>query len=132
MISFRICNFLAVFLGFRYTLAATVTYNWDLTWVLANPDGRLVRPVIGINNQWPLPTLRATVGDNVIVNVQNQLGNETASIHFHGLYQQGTVISDGPIGVVQCPIAPNGTFSYQFQVRLSDECSSTERTHSNG
>ena len=110
--------YFALVLGVRLTLAATVTYNWDLTWVLANPDGQLVRPVIGINKQWPLPTLKANVGDNVVVNVQNELGNETATIHFHGLYQQGTVISDGPNGVTQCPIPPNGTFSYQFQVRL--------------
>lgn len=29
-------------------LAATVTYNWDITWVEANPDGALERPVIGM------------------------------------------------------------------------------------
>jgi hypothetical protein len=29
-------------------LVATVTYNWDITWVNANPDGALERPVIGI------------------------------------------------------------------------------------
>ena len=28
-------------------LAATVTYNWDITWVDADPDGALQRPVIG-------------------------------------------------------------------------------------
>lgn len=29
-------------------LAATVTYNWDITWVEANPDSALLRPVIGM------------------------------------------------------------------------------------
>jgi hypothetical protein len=29
-------------------LAATVTYNWDITWVNANPDGAFERPVIGM------------------------------------------------------------------------------------
>ena len=100
----------------KVSLAATVTYNWDITWVLANPDGRLVRPVIGINNQWPCPTLRANVGDTVIVNVVNQLGNETTSIHYHGLYQNGTTEMDGPAEVSQCLIPPGGSFTYEFTV----------------
>jgi iron transport multicopper oxidase len=32
----------------QIALAATVTYNWDITWVEANPDGKLKRPVIGM------------------------------------------------------------------------------------
>lgn len=37
--------------------AATITYNWDATLVQANPDSRLSRPVVGINNKWPCPTI---------------------------------------------------------------------------
>lgn len=33
--------------------AAVVTYNWDLTYVNANPDGLFERRVIGVNNQFP-------------------------------------------------------------------------------
>lgn len=56
--------------------AATVTYNWDITWVNAAPDG-VSRPVVGINGQWPCPTIEATVGDTIVVNMNNKLGNET-------------------------------------------------------
>lgn len=67
--------------------AATVTYNFEVGWVTANPDGAFDRPTIGINGQWPIPPISATVGDQVIVNVLNSLGNQTTSLHFHGLYQ---------------------------------------------
>jgi iron transport multicopper oxidase len=32
--------------------AALISYNWDVAWLQANPDGRQARPVIGINGQW--------------------------------------------------------------------------------
>ena len=47
--------------------AATVTYDFNITWVTANPDGLLNRPLMGINGQWPLPYITATVGDRVVV-----------------------------------------------------------------
>lgn len=118
MAFFRTSNFIALCASviLKVTLAGTVTYNWDITWVLANPDGQLVRPVIGINGQWPCPVLRATVGDTVIVNVNNKLGNETTAIHYHGLYQAGSTEMDGPADVTQCLIPPGGSFTYEFQV----------------
>lgn len=33
--------------------AAVVTYNWNLTYVNANPDGLFERRVIGVNGQFP-------------------------------------------------------------------------------
>jgi FtsP/CotA-like multicopper oxidase with cupredoxin domain len=65
------------------TLAKTVTYNWDIGWVTACPDG-FCRPVIGINGVWPCPVLEADRGDTIIVNIHNSLHNETTSIHYHG------------------------------------------------
>lgn len=96
--------------------AATVTYDWNITWVNANPAGQEVRPVIGINGQWPLPPLNFTKGDRIIANVNNQLGNQTTSIHWHGFFQNGTNEMDGPQGVTQCGIAPGATFTYNFTV----------------
>jgi iron transport multicopper oxidase len=117
MKSFNIPGFAALlFLTARAALAATVTYNWAVTWVEVNPDGEKVRPAIGINGQWPCPPIVANVGDTVVVNLVNQLGNETTSLHFHGLFQQGTNFMDGPVGVNQCAIPPGGRFQYQFQV----------------
>jgi iron transport multicopper oxidase len=78
--------------------AATVVYDFNITWVRgkrslvrgsswnltdlrkANPDGLYERPTIGINGQWPLPIMTATVNDTVVVNVINQLG--TLRLHF--------------------------------------------------
>jgi len=55
------------------TSAATVTLDWNITWVRANPDGMAERPVMGINGQWPIPLLNFTKGDRVIANVHNQV-----------------------------------------------------------
>lgn len=111
-----LANVLVLLLFAKVALAATVTYNWDVTWVSVNPDGQRVRPAVGINGQWPCPAITANVGDRVVINVKNKLGNETTSIHFHGLYQQGSNAMDGPVGVTQCPIPPGGSFTYDFQV----------------
>jgi iron transport multicopper oxidase len=94
--------------------AATVTYDFNITWVRANPDGLFERPTIGINGQWPLPVMTATVGDQVVVNVNNQLGNQSTTLHFHGLFMNGTTEMDGPAQVSQCPIPPGSQFTYNF------------------
>ncbi|ORY02655.1 laccase-2 precursor [Clohesyomyces aquaticus] len=94
-------------------LAKTVTYNFDIGWVSAAPDG-YTRPVIGINGRWPIPTIEANEGDTVVVKAKNSLGNETTSLHFHGMYQKGTNAYDGPVGVAQCSIPPGDSFTYTF------------------
>ena len=99
-----------------FATATTVTYDFNITWVTANPDGAFKRPVVGINGQWPLPQIDVTLGDRVVVNVLNQLGNRTTSLHFHGLYMNGSTEMDGPVGVTQCAIPPGGSFTYDFQV----------------
>ena len=93
----------------------TVTYDWDVAWVNAAPDG-FSRPVIGINGHWPCPVMEATVGDQVVVNLNNQLGNETTGLHFHGLSQKGSTEMDGPSQVSQCPVPPGSSFTYSFTV----------------
>lgn len=97
--------------------AATVTYNWNVTWVSANPDGLAARPVVGINGQWPCPKMEASTGDTIIVNLNNQLGNQTTGLHFHGIDHVESVEMDGPSGVTQCPVPPESSIQYQFIVR---------------
>ena len=111
------------------TYAATVTYDFNITWVTANPDGLFERSVIGINGQWPIPYITATVGDRVVVNVHNQLGNESTSLHFHGLYQNGTTELDGTVGATQCPIEPGGAFTYNFTVSSSNLLMDIDTNH---
>lgn len=101
----------------RIVAAATVTYNFNVGWVTANPDGAFERPTIGINGEWPIPQIEANVGDNIIVHVTNQLGNQSTSLHFHGLFMNGTSHMDGPSQVVQCGIPPGSSFTYNFTVR---------------
>jgi iron transport multicopper oxidase len=52
---------------------ATVTHDFDVGWVRANPDGMFERSVIGINGQWPPPMLNFTKGDRVIINLHNSV-----------------------------------------------------------
>ncbi|KAF2091067.1 multicopper oxidase [Saccharata proteae CBS 121410] len=94
-------------------LAKTITYEWDVGWVNAAPDG-YERPVIGINGQWPPPILEADLDDTINIKVTNCLGNETTSIHWHGQWQQGTPNMDGAADVTQCTIPPGSSFQYTF------------------
>ncbi|KAH0420162.1 multicopper oxidase [Colletotrichum camelliae] len=96
-------------------LAKTINLDWNITWVTSNPDGQFDKPTIGVNGQWPLPLIEATKGDRLILNVNNQLGAESTSLHFHGLFQNGTNYMDGAVGVTQCAIPPGKSFTYDFK-----------------
>lgn len=99
-----------------FASAAVRTYDFNVTWVNRNPDGQQERRVQGINGQWPIPTINADVGDRVIVNLYNGLGDASASLHFHGLYQNGTTHMDGVGQATQCPIPPGSSFTYNFTI----------------
>ncbi|KAJ5724836.1 ferro-O2-oxidoreductase [Penicillium malachiteum] len=92
----------------------TVTYDFNLTWVTANPDGLAERKVIGVNGQWPIPVIEVSKGDRLVVNMYNGLETHNSSIHFHGLYQNGTTSMDGPSMVNQCPVVPGASITYNF------------------
>lgn len=93
---------------------ATREYHWTILDADFNPDG-VYRPMMLINNQFPGPLVECNDGDTLVVHVANKAAKAT-SIHFHGLFQNGTNSMDGTVGVTQCPIAPNSTFTYRFQV----------------
>lgn len=112
-----------------FTRAKTVTYDFEIGWLTANPDGAKARPVMGINGQWPIPQIKADVGDRVVVNVMNDLRNQSTSLHFHGLYQNGTTHMDGAVGVTQCPIAPGASFTYDFEVSFVCYASTSMKQH---
>lgn len=112
----KLSSFLFSAAGLSATLAKTVTLDWNITWVTANPDGIKDRQVVGINNKWPLPEVHVDKGDRVVATVRNHLDEHNVSIHFHGLYQNGSNAMDGPPMVVQCPIIPGREFVYDFKV----------------
>lgn len=89
-------------------------YTWTIRDQEHNPDG-VYRPMMLVNNQFPGPLVEANEGDAIVVHVDNQAMNAT-SIHWHGLYQNGTPHMDGTVGITQCPIAPGQKFSYEFTV----------------
>ncbi|KAH8153394.1 uncharacterized protein LAJ45_02206 [Morchella importuna] len=97
-------------------LSKTVTYDFNITWTTANPDGKFERKVIGINGKWPIPTIEVDKGDRVIVNMYNGLGDQKTSLHWHGLFMNGTSYMDGPVGVTQCAVAPGQSIVYDFVV----------------
>ncbi|KAK9327921.1 Cupredoxin [Lipomyces starkeyi] len=110
------CLVLTTLLAIAGCQAKTVTYDFNVTWVAANPDGLYERKVVGINGQWPLPVIEVDKGDQLVVNMYNGLGDKTSSIHFHGMFQNGTNDMDGPSMVTQCPIPPGSSFTYNFTV----------------
>ena len=89
-------------------------YHWTIQEIEANPDG-VFRPMLTINGLFPGELIRCNEGDTIVVNVENK-GSNATSIHWHGLFQNGTNWMDGTPGVTQCPIAPGRKFRYEFTV----------------
>jgi iron transport multicopper oxidase len=110
------CLALSALLAIAGSQAKTVTYDFNVTWVMANPDGLFDRKVLGINNQWPLPVIEVDKGDQLVVNMYNGLGDKSTSIHWHGMFQNGTNHMDGASMVTQCPIPPGSSITYNFTV----------------
>lgn len=106
----------ALVMFFQYCQAKTVNYDFNITWVTATPDGLHDRQVVGINGQWPLPVIEVDKGDHLVVNMFNGLGDKSTSIHWHGMFQNGTNNMDGPSMVTQCPIPPGSSFTYDFTI----------------
>ena len=92
----------------------TRDFNWIITDHELNPDG-VFRPMMLINSTFPGPLIEVNEHDEVVIRVYNRAANAT-SIHWHGLYQNGTADMDGTVGVTNCPIAPGQSFTYRFNV----------------
>ncbi|KAM5539727.1 hypothetical protein V8D89_006540 [Ganoderma adspersum] len=104
---------------FTSSLAVSVGTVGDLT--VSNkdiaPDG-YTRAAVVVNDQFPGPLIMGNKGDQFQIRVVDQLTNETmlksTSVHFHGIYQEGTNWADGAAFVNQCPIATGNSFTYEF------------------
>lgn len=101
-----------------FTAAKDIHLDWNITWVWAAPDG-FGRPMIGINNEWPCPIINADLGDHLIVDVHNGLGNQSTGIHWHGFHQYMTGTMDGSNQVTQCALPPGSSMRYEFDVSIS-------------
>ncbi|KAL3640787.1 hypothetical protein CASFOL_015755 [Castilleja foliolosa] len=76
------------------------------------------KSILTVNGQFPGPTINATQGDTIFVNVINN-ATESITIHWHGSKQLRYPWSDGPEYITQCPIQPGGSFNQT--IVLSDE-----------
>ncbi len=65
-----------------------------------------------VNGQSPGPTIRATEGDLVEVNLINESVPDGVALHWHGVDVPNAM--DGVAGVTQDAVAEGGTFSYRF------------------
>lgn len=86
----------------------------ELVNTTASPDGYEMG-VLTVNGTIPGPTLVVDWGDEVIVHVTNKLENNGSTIHWHGLRQYYNNQNDGVPSVVQCPSAPNTTYTYKWR-----------------
>ncbi len=68
---------------------------------------------LAYNGQIPGPTLKADIGDDVIIRVTNELDDQGTSLHPHGLRDHDFAI-DGVTYIAQDPIATGETMDYAF------------------
>jgi FtsP/CotA-like multicopper oxidase with cupredoxin domain len=68
-------------------IQAKVHYHkWEISYQFKSLDC-LKKLAITINGQTPGPTIYATEGDTVVVQVKNSLVTENVAIHWHGIRQ---------------------------------------------
>ncbi|KAJ7046141.1 laccase 2 precursor [Mycena alexandri] len=84
-----------------------------------SPDG-FSRSTVLAGGTFPGPVIKGNKGDRFLLNVEDKLSDTTmltdTSIHWHGFFQKGTNWADGPSWVTQCPITPERSFLYDFEV----------------
>ena len=105
----------------------TKTFKWEMSYILAAPNG-FARPVIGVNGQFPPPTIYVEKNDEVIIHVKNRLNSgESITLHAHGIFQNGSNYHDGVDQITQwfpilaavvnaSGIPPGASFTYYFNV----------------
>lgn len=100
----------------RATPPTTREFRWTIRDARLNPDGVFRPMMMLINGQFPGPLVECNDGDTLVVHVANRAAATTA-IHFHGLFQNGSNLMDGAVGVTQCPIPAGRSMTYIIPVR---------------
>jgi len=101
-------------------------YDFVISDILASPDG-VLRNMTVINGKFPGPLVECNSGDTLKINVFNN-GSTPTTIHFHGLFFNGTNFMDGANNINQCEIPSNRSFTYEF--KISEEQYGTYWYHS--
>lgn len=98
-----------------YHTGVTRQYKFTITNTTMVFDGTGPKLAFAINGQVPGPVIEANWGDDIEVTFINQLQDNSTSIHFHGIRQEGTNDQDGVPGITECAIAGNGgSRTYKF------------------
>ncbi|KAL0922330.1 hypothetical protein M5K25_006306 [Dendrobium thyrsiflorum] len=71
--------------------------------------------ITAVNGEYPGPTINAHEGDTVVVHVINK-SPYNISVHWHGIFQRLTQWADGPNFITQCPIQPQNSYTYKFNI----------------
>ncbi len=88
------------------------TYNLTIDETTVDFSGT-ARPAMAINGSIPAPTLRFREGEEVEINVTNNLDTDT-SVHWHGFILPAAM--DGVPGLSYPGIKPGETFTYRFKI----------------
>src|SRR6266851_4047450 len=83
----------------------------EVRWELA--PGKTVK-AMAYNGQIPGPMIRAREGERLRVALKNSL-TEPTTVHWHGVDVPNAM--DGVPGLTQEPVAPGGTFAYEFEAK---------------
>ena len=87
--------------GYAARNRPTSTFKWDMSYVTAAPDG-VPRAVIGVNGQFPPPTIQVWKYSAVEIQVTNSFTDgESITLHSHGIFENGTNYYDGVPQVTQ-------------------------------
>ncbi len=94
-------------------------YDFTIKRGFIAPDG-VNKSVILVNGQFPAPLIEANWGDTIQVKVRNEITGpeEGTALHWHGLLQRATPWYDGVPSVMQCPIPPGKSLTYQFKADI--------------
>ena len=114
-VGMRCCAAVAFSLFMMPLASMAGVYNLTVDKVMID-TGSFTKEGIGYNGASPGPVLRFNEGENVTINVKNNLDDMT-SIHWHGLilpYQQ-----DGVPTISYDGIKPGETFTYNFPISQS-------------
>lgn len=98
-----------------YHTGVTRKYLFTITNTTLVFDGTGPKLALAINGQVPGPVIEANWGDDIEVTFVNKMQDNSTSIHFHGIRQEGTNDQDGVPGITECGIAGNGgSRTYKF------------------
>lgn len=79
------CLFISLLI-IPYAEARIRHFKWEVKYEYKSPDC-YTKLVITINGKTPGPTITATRGDTIVIDLKNSLLTENLAIHWHGIRQ---------------------------------------------